>query len=632
MAADPVGGDGGGGPSRPSGTAAPGEGVAAPSAPRPGTDATPSEASVSQTAIGVGLGPEPGQEAGAGAAAPAPAATPVAGARRSAALVGAGILLSRIAGLARERALSGYLGVGPAVDAFRAASRIPNVLQNLLGEGVLSASFIPVYASALHRGDDEEAGRIAGAVAGLLAALAGTLVLVGVVFARPLTRLLAPGFTGETFELTVTLTRILTPGIGVLVLSAWCLGVLNSHRRFFLSYVAPVLWNVAQIVVLVTLGIRGAADRSLAIGLAWGAFAGGVLQLAVQLPAVLSILRPVRLSLRRDLPGVREVLRRFGPVVAGRGVVQLSAYVDLLLASLLAVGAVSALGYAQVFYLLPVSLFGMSVAAAELPELSRAAGGRAPSDGEGTSAALAERLPAGLARIAFFVVGTSVAYLVLGDLVVGALLQTGEFRADDARLVWYVLAAFTLGLLATTTSRLVQNALYALGDTKGPAQIAAVRVAAAGLLGFVLMFQLDRVGLVGPGVDGVLFLERPPAPLAPLPEAVRADGALRLGAVGLATASGAAAWLELGLLRRRLRRHELRVRVGGGTLGRLLLAAGAASLVGLALRPAAVDLGPLPGLVAAGAPTGATYLLVARSLRVPEAVSLVTGVVRRVRR
>ena len=440
-------------------------------------------------------------------------ATTAAG-RRRAALVAGGILLSRIAGLARERALSHFLGVGPAVDAFRAASRIPNVLQNLLGEGVLSASFIPVYAAALARGDDEEAGRIAGAVAGLLAALAGTLVLVGVVFARPLTQLLAPGFTGARFELTVTLTRILTPGIGVLVLSAWCLGVLNSHRRFFLSYVAPVLWNAAQIVALVALGIRGVEGGDLAVGLAWGAFVGGFLQLAVQLPVVTSLVRPLRLSLRTELPGVREVLRRFGPVVAGRGVVQLSAYVDLLLASLLAVGAVSALGYAQIFYLLPVSLFGMSVAAAELPELSRAAanntvgtggtGRRLPGNTYGCpppgkhatgkhatgmhATGKQRRRPSrgasddGLARIAFFVLGSSIAYLVLGDLVVGALLQTGEFRAEDARLVWYVLGAFSVGLLATTASRLAQNALYALGDTKGPAVIAAVRVVTSAAL------------------------------------------------------------------------------------------------------------------------------------------------------
>lgn len=549
--------------------------------------------------------------------------------RRPAALVAGGILLSRIAGLARERALSHYLGVGPAVDAFRAAARIPNVLQNLLGEGVLSASFIPVYSAALARGDDEEAGRIAGAVAGLLAALAGTLVVLGVVFARPLTSVLAPGFTGARFELTVTLTRILTPGLGVLVLSAWCLGVLNSHRRFFLSYVAPVLWNVAQIVAVVALGVRGVEGGDLAVGLAWGAFAGGVLQLAVQLPAVVSLVRPLRVSLRTELPGVREVLRRFGPVVASRGVVQLSAYLDLLLASLLAVGAVSALGYAQIFYLLPVSLFGMSVAAAELPELSRAAAG---GDGvQGSAATLTRHLDDGLARIAFFVVGSSVAYLVLGDLVVGALLQTGEFRAEDARLVWYVLGAFTVGLLATTTSRLVQNALYALGDTKGPAVIAAVRVAAAACIGVLVMFQLDRVALVGPGIDGLLLLERLPAPIRPLPAALRADGVLRLGAVGLAVASGAAAWLELALLRARLARRGAAVRLGGGTLPRLALAAAAAAVVGAVLRPTASELGLLAGLAVAGVPTGVTYVLASRVLAVPEAAALMGTVTRRLR-
>lgn len=545
---------------------------------------------------------------------------------RPALLVAAGILLSRLAGLARERALSNYLGVGPAVDAFRAAVRIPNILQNLLGEGVLSASFIPVYTGALARGDEEEAGRIAGAVAGLLAALAGTLVVVGVVFAGPLTRLLAPGFTGATFELTVTLTRILTPGIGVLVLSAWCLGVLNSHRRFFLSYVAPVLWNVAQIVPLVALGVRGAEGADLAVALAWGAFAGGVLQLVVQLPTVLSLVRPLRLSLAVGLPATREVLRRFGPVVAGRGVVQLAAYVDLLLASLLAVGAVSALGYAQVFYLLPVSLFGMSVAAAELPELSRAeAEAPSPDTPEvvGPRPTTAGRLDAGLARVALFVVGTSVAYLVYGDLVVAALLRTGEFRAEDVRLVSYVLAGFTLGLVATTASRLLQNALYARGDTTGPAAIAAVRVVGAGVLGAVLMFQLDRVGLVGSGIDGLLLLDRLPAPLSPLPVAARTDGTLRLGAVGLSLASGAAAWLELALLRRRLRRAGTPVRLGGGTLGRLLVAGGVAAVVGGLAKAASADLHPVFALVATGGPSGCTYLLVCRLLGVPEAVSLV---------
>ncbi|MEO6318153.1 MAG: lipid II flippase MurJ, partial [Acidimicrobiales bacterium] len=242
--------------------------------------------------------------------------------RRSSFLVAAGILLSRLSGLAREVAISGFLGVGAAADAFKAALRIPNLLQNLLGEGVLSASFIPVYARLVDE-DRREAGKLAGAVAGLLCALTGVLVVVGVLLARPLTILLTPGFTGETLDLAVTLLRIMFPGIGFLVLSAWCLGILNSHRRFFLSYVAPVLWNAAQIAIVVTVGIVGASDEGIAAALAWGVLVGGVLQLAVQLPAVRSLTPDLRLSLDRRSPEIRSVLGRFGTVVVGRGAVQL---------------------------------------------------------------------------------------------------------------------------------------------------------------------------------------------------------------------------------------------------------------------------------------------------------------------
>jgi putative peptidoglycan lipid II flippase len=551
--------------------------------------------------------------------------------RRASAQVGAGILLSRLAGLLRERVIASELGVGVAVDAFRAALRIPNLLQNLLGEGVLSASFIPVYARLLEEGREEEAGRVAGAIAGLLAAVAGALVVVGVVFARPLTLLLAPGFAGtpERLELTVTLTRILTPGVGVLVLSAWCLGVLNSHRRFFLSYVAPVLWNAAQIAVLVALGMQGLDSRSLAVGLAWGAFAGGILQLVVQLPTVLRLVRHLRPSLRTDLPGVRTVVARFIPVVLGRGVVQLSAYLDLLLASLLAVGAVSALGYAQVFYLLPISLFGMSVAAAELPELSRL---DAPS--EAARAGWRSRVEAGLGRIAFFVAPVSLVYLLLGDLVVGALLRTGRFGAGETLLVWYVLAAFTLGLLATTTSRLLQSTLYALGDTRTPARVAALRVLLAAGLGVVLMFQLDRVVLDGTGLGDLTGFADLPAPLTPLPEEERVAGGdvLRLGAAGLALASGITAWVELALLRRRLGASVGPVRLGGGQLGRILLGCAAAGVVALGLRPLVDALHPLLALAAAGGPAGVAYLAVTTAVGVPEARDLLAAVRRRARR
>src|SRR5690606_8387209 len=165
-------------------------------------------------------------------------------------------------------------------------------------------------------------------------------------------------------------TRIIFPMTGVLVLSAWALGVLNSHRRFFLPYFAPVLWNAAIIGALVAFGGRLDLD-GLLIAAAWGALAGGVLQFAVQLPAVRRLDRELRLSTGRREPGFREALRNAGPAILGRGVVQLSTYADLILASLLAVGALSRLRFAQTLYLLPISLFGMSVAAAALPDLAR---------------------------------------------------------------------------------------------------------------------------------------------------------------------------------------------------------------------------------------------------------------------
>src|SRR5438876_507799 len=211
----------------------------------------------------------------------APAATPVAeaGKRRggAAALVAAGILLSRLAGLVRQRALALYLGTSPAADAYTAGFRIPNVLQNLLGEGVLSASFIPVYAALRAKGSEEEARKVAGAVAGLLSVVVGVFALAGVLATPWLIAAIAPGFTGDTRALAITLVRIFFPGISLLVLSAFCLGVLNSHHRFFLSYAAPVVWSAAIVVALVVgAHVDTRAPARLAVWAAWGTVAGGV--------------------------------------------------------------------------------------------------------------------------------------------------------------------------------------------------------------------------------------------------------------------------------------------------------------------------------------------------------------------
>jgi putative peptidoglycan lipid II flippase len=195
-------------------------------------------------------------------------------------MVAAGILLSRIIGLVRNRVFAHYFGTSDAADAFNAAFRIPNFLQNLFGEGVLSASFIPVYARLRAHDRERDAAATAAAVAALLGLTVSLLVLVGILLAPWLIELIAPGFQGEKRAATTRLVRILFPGAGLLVLSAWCLGVLNSHRRFFLSYVAPVVWNLAIIAALIGFG-EGTGQYPLAEIAAWGSVAGSLLQFGV---------------------------------------------------------------------------------------------------------------------------------------------------------------------------------------------------------------------------------------------------------------------------------------------------------------------------------------------------------------
>lgn len=472
-----------------------------------------------------------------------------------AALVAAGIFFSRIFGLIRQRVLGHYLGLGDGSDAFGAAFRIPNLLQNLLGEGVLSASFIPVYARLRAEGRDEDAERVAGAVFALLALVTSVVVLAGVLAAGPLTDLLVPGWTGAKRDLTVRLVRVLFPGAGLLVLSAWCLGVLNSHRRFLLPYAAPVLWNLAIIATLL-LGGDPAADARTAFLAALGSVLGSALQFGIQLPVVLRLLRQFRLTPATSDPQVRTVIRNFGPVFFGRGVVQISAFMDTVIGSLLGTGAVAGLNAAQLLYTLPVSLFGMSVSAAELPAMSSATGSEAEIAG-----AVRARLEPGLRRIAFFVVPSAVAFLVFGRELAGALFQTGRFSAADSRYVWGILAGSAIGLLAATLGRLYSSALYALRDTRTPLRFAIVRVGLGILLGVGAALWLP--GRLGIGAEW--------------------------GAAGLTAASAIAATVECSLLRRAIRHRigaaDLDLTLLAGLWLAALLGAGAGFGCGLLLPP-----------------------------------------------
>lgn len=505
---------------------------------------------------------------------------------RGASLVGAGILLSRLFGLVRQRVMGHYLGLGDAADAFGAAFRIPNFLQNLFGEGVLSASFIPVYARLRAEGRDADASRVAGAVAALLGLVTALLVAAGIAAAPWLVDLIAPGFEGAKRELVVTLVRILFPGSGLLVLSAWCLGVLNSHRKFFISYTAPVAWNLAIIVALVTSGAH-LAPYGIAKAAAWGAVAGSALQLAVQVPPVVALLRELHFVPDVSSAHVREIAKNFVPVFVGRGVVQISGYVDTVIASLLPTGAVAALANAQVLSMLPISLFGMAVSAAELPEMSSAVG---PADA--AAAHIRRRLTVGLDRIAFFVVPSAVAFAAFGDIVAGALFQTGRFTHADAVYVWGVLAGSAVGLVASTRGRLYASAFYAIRDTVTPLKFAIARVAMTIALGLFAALWLPQ--LVG---------------LAP-----------RWGAAGLTASAGLAGWVEFALLRRGLRR-----RIGHDApapTAVLWATAAVAAGAGWGIRGLVGALHPIVLALVVLIPFGALYVGLAAALGVREARSL----------
>jgi putative peptidoglycan lipid II flippase len=520
---------------------------------------------------------------------------------RSAAFVAFGILCSRLTGLVRQRVFAHYFGLqSDAADAFSAAFRIPNFLQNLFGEGALSASFIPVYASAIARGDHEEASHVAGAVAAILSLATSILVLLGVVATPLLIDLIAPGFDGDKRDLTITLVRVLFPGAGLLVLSAWCLGILNSHRRFLLSYMAPVVWNAAMIATLVAFG-GSMGQARLAVYLAWASVVGSALQFLVQLPVVLRLLPRLRFVLDTASSSVRIVLRNFGPVFLSRGVVQISAYVDGMLASLLPTGAVAGLANAQLIYTLPVSLFGMSVSAAELPAMAGAIGSSgAAGDGAG-GAVLRDRLEAGLRRIAFFVVPSSMAFVALGDVIAAALLQTGNFSRDDAVYVWGILAGSAVGLLASTLGRLYSSSYYALRDTRTPLRFAVIRVALTIVLGYFAAIVLPPL----------LQIET------------------RWGTAGLTASAGVAGWIEFVLLRHTLAQRIGKTGIPPSVLARLWFAAALAGAIAYRLKTKLPTHQPLAVAAVVLTLYGVTYLLFVSALGVPDVRTLLGRALRR---
>ena len=342
-------------------------------------------------------------------------------------------------------------------------------------------------------------------------------MLVGVLATPLLIDVIAYGFHGAKRELTIRLVRILFPGAGFLVMSAWCLG--NTEQP---SAILPFLQRAGVVELhhywaLLWFGPRSGEDR-IAFVISWASVIGSAVQFLVQLPVVLQLVPALRIALAIHLPNVRVVIGNFGPVFLSRGVVQISAFIDSMLASPLP-GGVAMLGYVTTISGLPVSLFGMSVSASELPEMSRATG-----DDAERAAYLRKRLIGGLRRITFLVIPSVVGFLLLGDEIIGLVFQSGKFTVSDTVWGWGILAGSAVGLLASTQGRLYSSAFYALKDTRTPLRFAIIRICLTTALGYLSVRHLP----MWIGIDA------------------------RWGIAGLTASAGVAGWVEFILLRRAL--------------------------------------------------------------------------------
>jgi len=503
--------------------------------------------------------------------------------------VGLGIFATKIFGLVRQAFIAKYLGATGAADAFNAATRIPNLLQNLFGEGALSASFIPVYARLRAQREDSEAGSVAGGVLATLALVVSVLVVLGIVFTPQLLPIVAGGFKGETRTMAISFVRIVFPGIGIFVIGAWCLGVLNSHRRFFVSYAAPVAWSVVMIAALMWYGPRQPIDQ-LARTACWAFVVGAVAQVLVQIPSVVGLVRrDLRIGFHWSNENVRTVLRNFVPVGVSRGIVQISNYVDILISSFLPAGTLSLLTYATTISYVPVSLFGIGISAAELPEMSSVLGST-----DERARKLRERLNQGLRQIAYFVVPSALAMVAAGDVMADALFGHGKISHQSTIFMWGILAGSAVGLLASTSGRLYSSTFYALHDTKTPLKFACVRVALTSILGYLFAIPIPKML----GIDPTW------------------------GGAGLTISFGIAGWSEFMLLR-----HGMNTRIGATGIPvalstKLWGAALVAGAVAFGLKRV-VHLPRIPEAIVVLGAFGLVYLAATSAMRVPESRILV---------
>ena len=393
-------------------------------------------------------------------------------------------VLSRFTGLAREIFIGARFGTGGDYDAYLAAFRIPDLIFQLVAGGALGSAFIPVFAQPWTRGDQSAAWLLFSRVLTLVTLLLMALALLAALFAGPLVaRIIAPGFTAEQQALTVALMRTMLLGTVVFGASGLVMGALNATQHFLWPAAAPVVYNAAIIAAAWLFAPRFGIPA-----LAWGVVAGSLLHLLVQLPQLVHTGARYTPDMTLRDAGVSEVMRLMGPRVLGLFFVQMHFLVNTILASGLATGSLSALNYAWLIMLLPLGIFGQSVATAVFPAFSAQVA-------QGDRAGMQRTFGQTLRSVLFLIVPSAVGLLLLGRPIITMLLQRGEFTASSAALVATALSFYVLGLAGHATLEIVVRAFYALHNTWTPVLVGVAAMVLNIVLGLLLVRPLSFGGL-----------------------------------------------------------------------------------------------------------------------------------------
>lgn len=410
---------------------------------------------------------------------------------RSAAIMGIATFLSRIAGLVREQTFAYLFGAGKWTDAFNVAFKIPNLLRDLFAEGAMSSAFVPTFNSILQKDGEEKAFRLTNLTFCAILIVVGSLTAIGMVLSPYIVQILAPQFIQdpEKFAVTVTMTRIMFPFLLVISWSAISMGMLNSLGEFFIPSVAPVFLNLSMILsgwLICPLATK--FDMPAITGMAIGAMLGGILQFAVQLPSLVKKGWKFFWCLDFKDPGIRKIGKLMIPGTVGLAATQINVAVNTILATSQGDGAVSWISYAFRIMQLPIGIFGVAVAQATLPVISRQA---ASGDKEAMSGTLASSI-----RLSAFInLWASFACVALAEPVIRIIYQHGRFGISDTLATTAVLRAYSLGLVFYALIKILGPAFYALEDTKIPVKASIISIVVSIALSLVLIKPLGYIGL-----------------------------------------------------------------------------------------------------------------------------------------